>query len=507
MNTAFQDIKWIFLCVIIISTAIVSNCVKKTPEEQETILAFIGDQTITVNEFVMRTEMTIRPKYPVLSDDEVKRVYLNNLIAEKLMALEGQQEKALIENPVFQAQIKGIQEQKMREQLYQNEVAAFAQPDSNEMKQIFPLAGREYYISFYSINNDSLASKINDEFKKNPDLFEPFFHHFSLLKKIPQKVVKFKDPDPVVINESIFSKPLDVGQIIGPVKIESNNYIVMRVEDWKFHPAISTSDINTRWSDVKKKLIEKKSYYAWRTYMINLMKGKQVDFEKDTFIQLSKIFFTLYGKKDNALIQKTYSEFLKDNTDEIHFEDGMFGDLALDHPFFTIDGEEWTVRDFREAHMSHPLVFQYQSTNLKEFQSEFRDAIISMITDHFLTKEAYKQKLDEDPIVQNTSAMWEDAYVAMYHRNQFLRKKQEREDFDPKLMNSIDGYFVKYVDSLQQKYGPKITINEAALNKIKLTTIDMFAIQPNMPYPVAIPGFPEYIQDSNFDYIQTKQAN
>ncbi len=506
MNTSFQYKTGIILSVIIILTVFVSNCAKKATEEQETILATIGNQTITVKEFKMRTELTIRPKYPALSDDEVKRIYLNDLIAEKLMALEGQQERALIDNPVFQAHMKGIQEQKMREQLYNNEVSACAQPDSSEMKQIFPLAGREYNISFYTVNNDSLANKINGVFKKDPDLFEPVFHQFSSLEKIPQKVVKFKDPDPVVVNDSLFSKPLELGQIIGPVKIESNNYIVMRVDDWKYYPAISTSDILNRWSDVKKKLIERNSYYTWQNYMTNLMSGKRVDFEKDIFIQLSKIFFTIYGDNDNTIKRKTYNEFLTDDMEKIHFEDGIFGDLLLDYPFFTIDGEIWTVRDFREAFMSHPLVFQYRSTNLKDFQQQFREAILSMISDHFLTKEAYKQKLDKDPIVQHTRAMWEDAYVAMYHRNQYLKKMHERDDFDPKLMSGKDNYLKMYVDSLHQKYRSIITINEASLIGIKLSTIDMFAIQPNMPYTVAVPGFPEYVQDGNFDYIQTKQA-
>lgn len=506
MYTAFQNIKWIILCVIIISIGFVSNCAKKTTEEQETILATIGNQSITVKEFEMRTELTIRPKYPALNDDEVKRIYLNDLIAEKLMALEGQQEKALIDNPIFQAHIKGIQEQKMREQLYNNEVSACAQLDSNIMKQVYLLAGREYSISYYSVNNDSLANKLNDELNKDPQLFEPEFHQHSSLNKIPHKLVKFKDPDPVILNDSLFSKPLEVGQVIGPVKIESNNYIVMRVDNWKFYPAIGTSDIANRWMDVKKKLTERNSYYTWRNYKTKLMNGKHVDFERDTFNQLSKIFFTIYSKNDSTLKRKIYSEFLTDDTNKIHFEYGMFKDLLLDYPFFTVDGAVWTVKDFRDTYMSYPLIFQDRPTNLKDFQRQFRDAILSMICDHFLTKEAYKQNLDKDPIVQHTRALWEDAYVAMFHKDQYLKKIHERDDFDPKLMNAKNGYLVMYVDSLQQKYGPKITINEAALKGIKLSTIDMFAIQPNMPYPVAVPGFPEYTQDSNFDYAHAKQA-
>jgi len=33
-----------------------------------------------------------------------------------------------------------------------------------------------------------------------------------------------------------------------------------------------------------------------------------------------------------------------------------------------------------------------------------------------------------------------------------------------------------------------------------LTHIDLFVVKPNVPCPIAIPGFPEYLQDGEFDY-------
>jgi hypothetical protein len=55
-----------------------------------------------------------------------------------------------------------------------------------------------------------------------------------------------------------------------------------------------------------------------------------------------------------------------------------------------------------------------------------------------------------------------------------------------------------YVDSLQQKYGSKISISETALDNIKLSDMSIVAVQPGMPYPVAVPGFPMLVQDGHF---------
>jgi hypothetical protein len=483
------------------------DCTRKTIQENETILAKIGDQTITVEEFQMRTEMTIRPKYPALNDESIKRICLNNLIAEKLMAIQGQKEKKLIENPFFKAQIKGIQEQSMREQLYSDVALKRARVRPHEIKRIFPLAGREYKVSFYSIYSDTLAKKFGDELKKGPQQFERLFYDMASKEKIPQKTVNFKDPDPVVVHDSLFSEPLDVGKVIGPLKIEENNYLLMKVEDWNYQLAISETDVQIRYHEVEKKLKEKTAYHKWRNYVTRVMRGKKIKFEKETFIQLAKIFFDIYGIQEKAVRNQTLRDYLNSHTEEIRFNNQIFKDLMLDQPFFNINGEVWTVRDFREAFMSHPLVFKYKFDNLRSFQQEFRMAIINLIRDHYLTKEAYKKKLDRNPIVKRTRTMWEDSYVATYHRDRYLNTILKREDFNPKLMKGKNNYLSLYVDSLQQKYSERIKINIEALDNIQLTHIDLFVLKPNVPYPVAVPSFPEYLQDGKLDYGNPMQQN
>lgn len=502
-----KNLRRIIAWKMIILMGLGIGCTQKMVPDKETILAEIGDIDITVEEFLMRTEMTIRPKYPALEDKEIKRFCLNNLIAEKLMAIEGQREKKLIENPVFRAQMKGIQEQAMREQLYINMALKKAQVNPHEIKRVFPLAGKEYKVSFYSIYSDTLARKFGEEIKKYPKQFENLFYDMTAKEKIPQKTVNFKDPDPVVVHDSLFSKPLDVGRVIGPLKIDNNHYLLMRVEDWNFQPAISETDVQMRYHEVEKKLKEKKANHQWRNYITGVMRGKRVIFERETFNRLAKIFFDIYGGQEKAVRSQVLRDFLSSHEKEITFNNQVFENLMLDQPFFNINGKVWTVRDFREAFMSHPLVFKYKSNNLKRFQTEFHMAIINLIRDHYLTKEAYKKKLDRNPKVKRTRTMWEDSYVAMYHRDRYLNAILKREDFNPQMMKGKNNYLSLYVDSLQQKYSERIMINMEKLDDIQLTHIDLFAIKPNVPYPVAVPSFPEYIQDGEFDYGKQNQQN
>ncbi len=97
-------------CSAILVLAIILN--KKQPDDD--ILARIGDKNITVKEFLRRSELTIRP-----NNFKSKKTTLNNLLSEKMLALEAQQDKELIRNPVLLGAIRGIKEQSMRSALYQ----------------------------------------------------------------------------------------------------------------------------------------------------------------------------------------------------------------------------------------------------------------------------------------------------------------------------------------------------------------------------------------------------
>ena len=407
---------------------------------------------------------------------------------------------------MFKANIQGIREQVMREELYLNVAVRSANVNENELKRIFPLAGREYDISFFTIYNDSLAGVLQDKLK-DPAQFDSFYGKFTANETVPQKTVKFTDSDPVIVHDALFSKPMEPGQIIGPLKIENSHYLVIRVDDYKNYPAVSDSDVRTRWHQVNEKLREKEAYYTWKKTVSDIMKGKKIEFDQKTFRQMTDLFYHIYNAQDlekNRLIKK----FLGNQENEIHFDHEDIADLLLDQPFFSLDGTVWTVRDFRSEYRKHPLVFSQQSFTLPTFRSRFRKAVIDMIRDHFLTKEAYKKHLDRSPRVRKAEMLWKDAYVSMYHRDQYLHEKIQSSQFDSELMKGSENFLSIHIDSLQHKYSRKIKIYPDVLNQIPLTELDTYVMNPNVPYPAVVPDFPEYVQDGEFDYgtiVKTKE--
>ena len=489
------------LCICLFITLMtLSYCSKESNQEKEVIIARVGNQSITLQEFLARSELTIRPDFSAMPDSSEKIFVLNNLIAEKLLAVEGKDETELLESPVFQGQIKGIQEQAMREELYFKKARGEVQLSEEDIAKAYRLAGREYEISFYSIHDHTLADSIGNKIKSNPHQFEKIYNDMFRGEKIPSKTVTYKDPDPFMVHEAFYSKTHDIGDVIGPVQVEDNFFMVMRIDNWKKNIVISEMDANERMNDVKEKLTETKANRKWSEYVMDIMRGKEIKYTNETFIELSKIFFEIHGKGSNKINNDILKDFLKEDDIKISFHDDIFQDLLLEKKFFEIDGEIWTVGDFKNTYLSHPLVFKYQPQNLGGFQHEFNNAIINLVRDYYLNKEAYKEKLDKHPHVQKEVTMWRDAYLARFHQNKYLFHMMKRDDFDPEMMKGKENYLSVYVDSLQLKYRDKIWINKKVLKDIQLTRTPFLATKPNVPYPAVVPGFPLFTQDTSIDY-------
>ena len=91
----------------------------RSVETEDLVLAIIGNKTITIQDFIRRSEYTIRPSYCSRSNYLHKKIVLNSLIAEKLTATEMENaDDKLLESDHFKNFLKGRKEQAMRQIFY-----------------------------------------------------------------------------------------------------------------------------------------------------------------------------------------------------------------------------------------------------------------------------------------------------------------------------------------------------------------------------------------------------
>ena len=92
------------------------NDISRSPIEipENNIIAKIGDKIITVDEFIKRSEYTVRPAYCRGDNIIHKKIILNSLIGEKLLSLEAMD---ISLSPHLMKYLKGRKQQAMMELL------------------------------------------------------------------------------------------------------------------------------------------------------------------------------------------------------------------------------------------------------------------------------------------------------------------------------------------------------------------------------------------------------
>lgn len=475
---------------------------KNKSEPREVIIARVASKTISLNEFIRRAEYTIRPNYCKGNYNIHKKIILNSLIAEKMLALEAEKNKTdLLNNEHFQRYIQGRREQAMRQWLYYQEGVRKVKLDSSEVKKIFKLAGRNYKLYFFTIDNDSVAEIIKQKLHVKKEPFAKVYKEYAGTDTIPEKELKFNPTIHNDIYKTLYKDDVKVNQIIGPLKLDQNLYIVLKVKGWTDYLAISSQDIEKRLIDVKQWLRDEYALKIYDKFVSKIMKGKKLKFNPDVFRRIGKLLMTFHynfkPKKSNLFLNLTFNKKIDEPLFSPDFENGI--EKLKDQSFFKINDNVWTVRDFINELEKHPLVFRKKIIEPREFPRQLKLAIADMVRDYYLTKEAYKRGYNKINIVKRNEEMWKDGILSLYQEKQYLRDLHVNIEKENQI-KIIEKFLNPYIDSLQKKYSNMVEINTDELEKIQLTRIDMFAIQQNVPFPIIVPSFPLLTTDHRLDY-------
>lgn len=226
-NRFFATARFILLVLLLLS-----GCAKKDMKTQK-ILAKVGNRTITVEDFLYRSELTIRPKYITKRGYELNKILLDNLVAEKILAMQAGDTCQLAKSDMFKAYIRGIREQTMREELYFKIAYNKVKTDTNEIKGLYRFAGREYRLGFFTIMKDETAREIQNKILMDPQNAGKVFDEIGGGSKTPEQTVAWKDPEDDLIHDALFTHPVRKDTVIGPLRLGKNLYILMKVLDWK----------------------------------------------------------------------------------------------------------------------------------------------------------------------------------------------------------------------------------------------------------------------------------
>lgn len=468
----------------------------------DSILVAIDGKKITKNDFIRRAEFTIRPPYCKQDTYLDKKIILNSLIAEKLLAIEAEKSGVQL-NINIENYLKSRNEQLMRMILINNKVKSNVSIDSAKVNNIFKYAGRDYSISYVSVKDSLIANQLKNELIVNKKHFDSTLIYNYGLKEIPTRNVQWNKVENYTILDSLFCMERFVGEVVGPIKAAKDQIIFLKINSYSDSPAITDSEYQNRLNSIKNSLEGRDLDKKFNDYVLNIMTNKKVEFNEKTFLAFTDFVAPIYlnqNKERENLLKEGVWNYKNEELKYLELQKNL--SEINDELILKYNNENWDVNKLMSEIKNHPLVFREKKFANIDFGYQLQIAIMDLIRDKELTKIAYNNNYDTLNEVIHENEIWKDNFFALSVKYKILKMKGIESITNENFSNIMNDYLNPAVNELQKKYSNDILINFKIFNNINITRTDMAVSYSNSAFPAVVPEFPILTNKHNIDYAK-----
>jgi len=467
----------------------------KTPTinlDQEVIIAKIENKVITVNDFLKRCEYSPRPAYCNGDNYIHKKIALNSLIAEKMLAVEFDRNKQAI-NENQRNFIEGRKEQLMRHLMLKKYGYEDIQLDSILLMQQYQLRKRTYEVE-YVIKNENVLKELNAKenivtSKENAPV--------PSVNNISSKNLSYNDQMVDSIRELLFSSGPELNQVYGPYIATDSTVFYMKVSGWITGVNISDQQKKDTWESVKNEMTEAQALKKYSSYISNLMRDKKIKYDERNFEIFAKLVSNVYKiekfKKEKMIQSSIWESNNAVQIETLNLAKNMKEKIILHH-----DGKNWTINEIMSLIKKHPLVFRKKNINPNNFTNELKFSLADLFRDMHITKQGYDLGLDQNINVKSETNKWQDYIKSELIKTKYAKSFQKNSNSNDR--NNQYKLITNKIDSLQKAYSNKIKINTDKFEEIELLSIDLFGMYSNQAYNNLEPPFPILTDDHLLDY-------
>ncbi len=494
------------------------------PKYNSLIVAHVGPLSISAEEFLLSYEFG--PAFPKREKNSKER-YLNYMIDEKLLALEGYSRGLQMSSAVKQS-LAELEGDFATEEMYKDDVLSKVKVTDRDVE-----AGKKkdrLHLSvrwIFAPTKEEILRQYNLIVNGVPPkaVFDSLFH-VQLNDKVTiddrsMETTLFS----LEMKNSAFARAIDslsVDSISRPIQGPDGWYLVEVNDAWT-NPVVTQSEEMKMSYDVKYALIQHRADSLSDFYVQNLMTSESPIIVRKTF----DLVLANFGKK--LLPEKIYSQ--ANFTDNVIAQRGpvdiskigQFGNEAL----VQLKHGSLSLQSFLDWYHAREAELKPDTKSPQHFFSWLESMAWRMVRDRLLVRRALERGLQKRPVVQRQMKWWEEKMVfnlvknsisdsiptndtvlyAYYENNlrSFRNEKGEQETFknakDDVLREYYSSEMTKYILhrllKLKQEY--KITINSEALDSLRVDSendpraIDMYAVKKGGTFPH--PAFPSIDYD------------
>ena len=450
--------------------------------DQDLIIATVENRVITVNDFLKRCEYSPRPAYCNGDNYIHKKIALNSLIAEKILAIDfDRNNQAINEDQSYF--IEGRKEQLMRHLMLKKYGYEDIQLDSVALLQQYQLRNRTYKVEYVN-KNENIVTSIS-----TPPV--------SSFNNISSKSLSYNDQMLDSIRELLFINGPELNQVYGPYITTNSTAFYIKVSEWITGVNVSDQQKTDNWESVKNEMIEAQALKKYSSYVSTLMHDKKIKYDENNFQIFARLVSNVYQiekfKKEKMIQSSIWESNNAVQIETLNLVKNMKEKIILHH-----DGKNWTINDIMLLIKKHPLIFRKKNINPNNFTNELKFSLADLFRDMHITKRGYALELDQNINVRSETNKWQD-----YIKSELIKAKYAKSfQKNPNSNDQKNKYklITNKIDSLQKVYSNKIKINTDKFEEIELLSIDLFGMYSNQAYNNLEPPFPILTDDHLLDY-------
>lgn len=463
-------------------SALLISCADDLPTSvpSEPIVARIGEEAITARDFRGNYEFGFA--HLKVGDDR-KRAYLDAMVRERLLSLEGYR-LGLDDTPRVRRLTRRMHRDLAREGLIERDVRAGIQVTPEEIREElhrskvrfrlrwWPEATREAAAAAADrMRQDGWAAVVEGELAANPELpLSP--------EDLTTELLTHHDVRPEVLAAV---QDVEIGGVSDPVRMEDGSWAVFQVVDIR-RQGVMPGDYAARATTLEQSLFYQKLKEGLQAYVGSLMVAQQVVTKGPAFARFAEAVV--------AWEQAGATEPFRDAVAGAPAESAL-GRLRLtgDSLYTHMAGGDLTVAQFVDEVFDERHLTLADKTPVSH-AARIKEAVALSLRDHVLWQRAADAGLDEDPVVLHRLHRWRDKWVYEAMRQQLLVDGTESNDQARRRLHEA-------ADALRTRW--PVHVDTAALAAVEVTdfgksrwaTVMLFAgDRPALPMTDPIWGLP-----------------
>jgi len=373
------------------------------------VLAEIGSNKITVEEFQNRFDFMPHLNYSSSNIDFIKNEFLYSLVAEKLWALEAD-ELDIDTIEAIKLSLRTLQKLFVKDELYKQEVESKINISSTEIAVGLSRVTRILNTLILTSPDSEKVWKLYDAFQKGAS-----FDSVVASRKMPEKSfeVKFGSFEDEAMEGILYS--LKLNEISIPVRYKDNWFLFKLISDEQ-DLSIDPSKEHAK-NIVIKKLRDRKSQKLGRTYLDKLFSGRSITADHKLFEILA----------DNLLeiLKNRTGKTEKDSVADVQLLEidirkvlSLLNPLDSNAEFIKLDTHYVTIKDF--LFYSIYQKFSFNSFNSNKFKQLLNRLVKKFIEDEIIAGEGSKLGIENLTSVKNDLQIWRNYYLSEVLMNSFI---------------------------------------------------------------------------------------